>query len=152
MWQVYVRLCVIDLALRVAAHIRLAGASPGVLDFLDSIKVSRRGAYLNKRRDEAGLPLECFAELAGVSSSAVEAWLYHGARPSDDRLVGIAKALASKGEPSEWQGIARELRRFYWMSDVSRILGDYIGAETVGEIVGRLHKYDSLVKRLCRSN
>ena len=145
MWQVYVRLCVIDLALRVAAHIRLAGASPGVLDFLDSIKVSRRGAYLNKRRDEAGLPLECFAELAGVSSSAVEAWLYHGARPSDDRLVGIAKALASKGEPSEWQGIARELRRFYWMSDVSRILGDYIGAETVGEIVGRLHKYSALV-------
>ena len=147
-WQVYVRLSVIDLALRVAAHIRLAGASPRVLDFLDWISVSHRGKYLNKRRDEAGLPLECFAELARVSSSTVEAWLYQGARPSDDRLVGIAKALASKGEPSEWQGIASELRRLYWISDVSRILGDYIGVEAVGEIVGRLHQYSALASQI----
>ncbi len=143
-WQAYVRLCAIDLALRIAAHIHLAGASPSALDFLNWTNVKRRGEYLNKKRGEAGLTLDLFAEFADVSNSTVEAWLYHGVRPLDDHLVGIAKVLGSKEEASKWQGIARELRRLYWTSDVAAVLEEFIGTEAVEEIIGRIHWYSSL--------
>ena len=144
-WQTYLRLCAIDLALRVAAHIHLAGASPTALNFLEWTSVDRRAAYLNKRRSEAGLSLECFAELAGVFNSTVEAWVYNGVRPSDKRLVRIAQALGSKGEPSEWQEIARELRRLYGVGQVAATLKEYIGTEAVGQIIGRVGRYASLL-------
>ena len=144
-WQTYLRLCAIDLALRVAAHIHLAGASPTALDFLEWTSVDRRGEYLNKRRSEAGLSLECFAELAGVSNSTVEAWVYHGVRPFDERLMRIAKALGSKGEHSEWHEIARELRRLYWTGDVAGVVKEFIGTEAVGQIIGRMGRYATLL-------
>ena len=144
-WQTYLRLCAIDLALRVAAHIHLAGASPSALDFLDWTGVDRRGAYLNKRRSEAGLSLDCFAELADVYNSTVEAWLYHGVRPSNERLVRIAKALGPKGESAEWHEIARELRRLYWTSDVAGVVEEFIGTEAATQIIGRMGRYASLL-------
>lgn len=146
-WQAYVRLAAIDLAVRVAADIHLAGASPTVLDFLDWTSVSCRGAYLNNKRSEAGVTLNCFVEAVGVNDKTVEAWLYHGARPSDENLARIATALASKGEPSEQCHLARELRVLYWTSDVARILERFIATEAVGEIVGQLRRYASLVYR-----
>ena len=144
-WQTYLRLCAIDLALRIAAHIHLAGASPNALDFLDWTRVDRRGEFLNRKRSEAGLSLEWFAELACASSSTMEAWVYSGVRPSDEHLVNIAKALASKGESSEWHGIARELRRLYWTGEVAAILEEYIGSESVAETIGRIRRYVSLL-------
>jgi len=144
-WQTYLRLCAIDLAMRIAAHIHLTGASPNALDFLDWVGVDRRGEYLNNKRSEAGLSLERFAELADASSSTVEAWVYNGVRPSDKHLVGIAQAQASKDEPSEWRGITRELRRLYWTGDVAAILEEYIGSESVAETLSRIRQYVSLL-------
>ena len=144
-WQTYLRLCAIDLAMRFSAHIHLTGASTDALDFLDWVGVDRRGEYLNRKRSEAGLSLECFAELAGVYSSTVEAWVYNGVRPSDRHLVEIAKALASKDESPEWRGIARELRRLYWTGEVAAILEEYIGSESVAETLGRIRQYVSLL-------
>ena len=57
-WESYVRLAVIDLALRVAAHLHLAGSSPAALDLLGSVSVGSRGDYLNMKRQQAGISLE----------------------------------------------------------------------------------------------
>ena len=46
--RAYVRLAAIDLALRAAAHIHIAGASLNTLEILDWASTSRRGEYLNK--------------------------------------------------------------------------------------------------------
>lgn len=143
-WQAYVRLAAIDLAVRVAAHVHFAGASPAVLDFLDCTSLNRRGAFLNNKRSKAGLTLNGFVEAVGVNDKAAEAWLYHGARPSDENLARIATALASKGEPSKQCHVVRELRVLYWTSDVARMLGRFIGTEAVSEIVGQLRRYASL--------
>ncbi|MDE2930436.1 MAG: hypothetical protein OXQ27_05870 [Chloroflexota bacterium] len=146
-WQAYVRLAVIDLALRVAAHIHLVGASLTVLDLLNWINVNRRGAYLNSKRSKVGISLNSFVEAVEVNDKTVEAWLYHGARPSDENLARIATALASKSEPSERNRLVRDLRALYWISDVAEILEQFIGTEAVGEIVGQLRRYASLVYR-----
>ena len=144
-WQTFLRLAAIDLALRAAAHVRLAGASPDALEFLNWASVNRRGQYLNKKRADAELPLFAFAEAVGVSDNAAQAWLYHGARPTDDNLVGIARALASNAESDESNQLLRELRKLYWVSDVAEILGGFIGDEAVDEMLIHLHRYTSLL-------
>ena len=144
-WRAYVRLAAIDLALRAAAHLHIAGASPASLEFLEFASAARRGEYLNGKRADAGQPLDDFAEAAGVTDNAAQAWLYDGARPTDDHLAGIALALASDAEPDERNRFLRELRKLYWVSDVAEILGGFIGLDAMDEIIGRLHRYASVL-------
>ena len=142
-WETHVRLLAIDLALRAAALMRLMGTTPAVLDFLDWISVECRGAYLNEKRSEAGLSSYDFTESVGVSKSAVEAWLYRGARPRDENLVKIAKALSSGRESSENAQVLSELRRLYVTSALVNLLEEYIGSESASEALGRLRRYAS---------
>ena len=140
-WRAYVRLAAIDLALRAAAHLHIAGASPAALEFLEFASVGRRGECLNGKRAEAGIPLDDFAEAVGVSDNAAQAWLYDGARPTDGHLACIATALAADVETEDRNRLLRELRRLYWVSDVAEVLGGFIGMDEADEIVGRLHRY-----------
>ena len=140
-WQTYARLAAIDLALRVAALLRLAGASQTALDFLDWTSASRRGAYLNKKRIEARLSLMRFAELVGVTDNTVEAWVYRGTRPTDEHIVGIGRALTADGDTEGRNRVVRELRRLHWISDIVEILVRHIGTEAVASIVDRLRRY-----------
>ena len=140
-WEAYVRLAVIDLAIRVAAHIHLAGSSPAALDLLDSVSMGSRGDYLNRKRQQAGISLERLAEAVCVTDNAVDAWMYHGIRPSNENLARIAETLASRTEGSNAAGISLELRALYWLSDMAALLTEHIGVEAVDEAIGRLRRY-----------
>ena len=140
-WAAYVRLAVIDLALRLAAYLHLAGSSPAALDLLGSTDRTARGGYLNRKRKQAGLTLDGLAEEVEVSKNTVDAWMYHGARPTNDNLVRIAEVLATKTEGSNPSGIALELQSLYWISDVASLLAEHIGAKAVDDAIGRLHRY-----------
>ena len=80
-WGVYVRLAVIDLALRVAAHLHLAGSSPATLDLLGWASRTARQAYLNQKRRQAGLSRKDVVDEIRVNDNTFDAWMYHGARP-----------------------------------------------------------------------
>ena len=149
-WQAYVRLAAIDLALRAAAHLQISGASPDGLEFLDFVSVGRLGEYLNRKRSDAGLSLNDLAEAACVTDNPAQAWLYDGARPTDDHLSAIAKAfiakaLAPDSESDECDRLLRELRLLYWVSDMSEVLGSFMGISAMDEIIGRLHRYSVLL-------
>ena len=137
----YVRLAVIDLALRVAAHLHLAGSSPAALDLLGCANRAARGDYLNQKRQQAAISLEDLAQRVGVGNNTVDAWMYHGARPSDDNLEKTAQVLADNIEGSNPSGIALELRALYWISDVAGLLEEHIGAEAGDVAIGRLRLY-----------
>ena len=140
-WEAYVRLAVIDLALRVAAHLHLVGASPEALELLNSVSVDTRGDFLNQKRRQTSLTLEDLAEALDVTDHTVDAWLYDGTRPSNDNLTKLAGTLAERIEGSDAASVGLELRALYWVSDVAALLAEHIGAAAVAEIVGRLHKY-----------
>ena len=142
-WRAYVRLAAIDLALRAAAHLHIAGASPASLGFLEFSSAGRRGEYLNGKRAGVGISLHDFAEAAGVVDNTAQAWLYDGVRPSDGHLAGIASALAPDAEAEERNRFLRELRMLYWVSEVAEVLGGFIGMDAVDEITGRMHRYAS---------
>ena len=144
-WRAYFRLAAIDLALRAAAHIHIAGASADALQFLLWVSVDHRGQYLNRKRREAGVSLSTLAESARVSDNTVEAWVYEGARPSDDNLASVTRALVPTADPDQCDRLLREFRKLYWTSDVAGILSELIGPESANEIVSRMHRYASLL-------
>ena len=89
-----------------------------------------------------------FAEVAGVSVNAAEAWLYNDVRPSNNNLTGIAKALTPASRASEGKVLRRELKRLYWASDLAELLAEYIGTEAVADVVRRLRQYVTLAHRI----
>lgn len=139
-WEAYVRLAVVDLALRVAAHLHLAGSSPSALDFLGHIDQKGRGDYLNEKRRQAGLTLEDLAAKVEVDDHTVDSWMYKGTRPTDDHVSKTAEVMA-KAEGSMTSVIALELRALYWASDVAALLSEHIGSQAVDDSIGRLHLY-----------
>ena len=147
-WEAFVRLAVIDLALRVAAHLHLSGASPAALDLLNWTTVGARGEFLNHKRRQTPLTLEELAEAVDVANHTVQAWMYDGARPSHDNLTKLAETLADHTEGSNAADIARELRALYWISDVATLLAERIGDSAVYEVVGRLRKYSEETYRV----
>ena len=138
-WNAYMRLAVIDVALRLAAYLHLAGSSPAVLDFLGYCSREARGDFLNQKRRRAGISLEHLAKGVDVDDHTVDNWIYHGARPSDDNLRKISEVLADSIEGSTASGIALELRSLYWISDVGGLLAEHVEAEAVVEAIRRLH-------------
>ena len=140
-WEAFVRLAVIDLSLRVAAHLHLSGSSPAVLNLLNWASRKGRGDFLNVKRQNASLSLEDLAEAVGVYDNTVDAWMYHGARPSNDNLAKLAETLAVKIEGSNPSDISLELRALYWISDVAGLLAEHTGVEAVDDAIGRLHRY-----------
>ena len=147
-WEAFVRLAVIDLALRVAAHLHLAGTSPAALTLLDWATVAARGEFLNQKRRQTPLTLEDLAEALGVTDNTVDAWMYDGARPSNDNLANLAQTLAEHIEGSGTASIALELRALYWISDGAELLAEHIGDAAVGEVVGQLRKYSEETYRM----
>ena len=142
-WQAYLRLTVIDLALRVGAYMHLRGESDATLDFLDWISVSRRGSYLNQKRRDAGVSsIGGLAELVGVHENTAENWVYQGASPTDENLMRIGRALTPSGDPHEL--VVRDLRRLYWISELSETLAKYVGVKAVEDMAVRLRRYASL--------
>ena len=140
-WEPYVRLAVVDLAFRVAAHLHLAGSSPSALDLLSHIDQKGRGDYLNRKRRRAGLTLEDLAAKVKVDDHTVDSWMYKGARPTDDNLAKTAEVMASKTEGSMTSDVALELRALYWVSDVAALLSEHIGSQAVDDAIGRLRRY-----------
>ena len=131
-WAAYVRLTVIDLAIRLAAHLHLTGSSPSALELLDWTTRTARGSYLNQKRIQAGLSLERLAEKLNVDDHTVDAWMYQGARPSDDNIVKIGEQLGSRGGLPDTQILVRDLRALYWLSDVVDLLAEHISARGGG--------------------
>ena len=142
-WRGYIRIAIIDLALRIAAHLHLTGTSPDVLDFLEATSNERRSRYLNDMRKEAGVTLESLRSSAKVTRNTVDAWMYNGVRPNDENLRRIATALSQNDGGSEPSQVLQELRRLYWVSDLVKILEELIGPEDVADLLSHLRRYTS---------
>ena len=70
--------------------------------------------------------------------------MYHGARPSDQNLVALAKALAMDGDSSRQVHLLAELRRFFWASDLLELLSEHLDPGVVEALLGRFRNYAEL--------
>ena len=140
-WATYARLATIDLALRTAAYLHLAGLPTNALTLLGLVKSDTKGRFLNEKRTSAGVSLESLASEVEVSDNTVDAWMYKAARPRDYYIPKIAKALASGEDISAVAAMTSEIRRFYWLCDVTGLLAQHVGTDAIGNMLGRLQQY-----------
>ena len=131
----------IDLALRVAAQLHLAGSTPSALHLLGYIDQKGQGDYLDKKRQRTRLTLEDLAAKVEVDDHTVDSWMYNRTRPSDDNVVKMAEVMAGKTGGSTATDIALELRALYWVSDVAALLSEHIGDRAADEVIGKLRRY-----------
>lgn len=140
-WAAYVRLAVIDLAIRVAAYLHLSGSTPESLELLTYTSRADRGGFLNQKRQQAGLTLESLAQRAEVDDHTVDGWMYQGARPTSDNIFRLARVLADSIDEANAQSIGLELQALYWVSDVAELLAEYIGYESARNVIRRLRLF-----------
>ena len=140
-WTAYLRLASIDLALRVAASLHVAGAPPDAPRMLDWLDRTRRGQFLNQLRKASGVSLEGLAAQVGVTDNALDAWMYDGVRPSDQNLMALATSLSLDRDSSAQSQLLAELRQFYWASDLVELVKENLNSETAENLLERLRTY-----------
>ena len=132
----YLRLATVDLSLRYAALLHLAGLpapESGTPLWADAQGGALYLRELLKRCGREGPPRVKFAELMEVSLNTVDDWLDKGVRPRPDRLDKIGEHLAPFVEGMDARAISGALRLHYGLSEICDKLAQYVGLETVIE-------------------
>ena len=87
-WGTFVRLAVIDLSLRIAAHLHLSRIVRQQCWISSTGRTARPGEIFSTGSASMHpLSLEDLAEEVGVDDNTVDVWMYRGARPSNDNLA-----------------------------------------------------------------
>lgn len=113
----YLRLVTVDISIRIVAALWLTGGAAPMSGTPSWAKESGFGGYLNELRRSAGVTRDALASKVSVSRQAVDGWLDGGARPKDEHLALIARAL-SGAKHGDVDGLEAELRRGYFLQEL----------------------------------
>ena len=141
----YLRLAVIDLALRATAVLWLSDMSTpgeGTPDWVESNSGSEFLKSLLNRCRPPGVTRETFSEKLDVSNT-VDSWLDKGARPHIEHLEGIARELAPRTNDVDETSLMGQLRRHYAFSAICDLLSTHLGRDAVIELAEVLTRYTS---------
>lgn len=134
----YLRLTTIDLALRYAALMRLAGLPEPSERF--PLWAEERGGGLCLRellqRCKPHVPTRLeLAETLGVSLNTVDAWLDGNVRPRSKHLIRLCDALAPFVSEMDSRAIQGRLRLHYGIFDILKEISHHVGRDAVSETV-----------------
>ncbi len=144
---VYLRLLVIEVALRAGALLRLTGSDvppDGTPDWARRDgQASQLRSLMNwstprPKRVELEVRLE-------VHQHSVDAWLAGKSRPTEENIAVLAEEFADRIEGSSAKVIAQQLRRHYALHDLAARLATRIGWEEMEALGARLFRYTRLV-------
>ena len=132
----YLRLAVIDIALRVSAIAKSTGVPPPGEDAPSWSLIKGKGQVLRELMKElrGKVTREDLAEHLGVSNNTLDQWLSGKSRPANERLVRVAQEFAellSAVDPNE---LISRLKRHYGLCDLCDILAVRVGRESVIEL------------------
>ena len=96
----FLRLVVVDLALRAFALLRLSGLQPPSPTTPLWAEPNGGGKLLRRLTERAGLTRERLASCLNVSDTAVDNWLDGKNRPTPENIVAIAEVLARCSQDS----------------------------------------------------
>ena len=142
----YLRLAMIDLALRTSAVIWLAGLPPP--NERTPLWAKDRGGaeYLRqllKRCGEAGPTRDQLAERLGVSYNTVDNWLDTDTRPSRSNINGIAKELSPHLSGVDLETLERHLHFHYALCSICDLLSAHLGRDEVIDLATALVRFTS---------
>ena len=142
----YLRLAVIDLALRTTASLWLAEMPTPAEGTPSWTESSKRGEFLKSLLDRCGAQRptrEKFSEVLNVSVNTVDDWLDSGVRPHIDHLDKVAYELSLRIDGGDETSLRGQLRRHYAYTAICDLLTEHLGREAVVELAEALTKYTS---------
>ena len=120
----YLRLCVLDLAIRCAAALLIKGNTPDEEPSLWASKQGR-GALLKELQKRSGKTRDDLIVFLEMNENSIDGWLDGQHRPADDNLQWISSRFGELlGEDPD--RLLRELRRHYALNDLMRLLAGHM--------------------------
>ena len=143
----FLRLVVVDLALRSFALLRLSGLQPPSPTTPLWAEPNGGGKLLRRLTERAGLTRERLASCLNVSDTAVDNWLDGKNRPTPENIVAIAEALARCNQDSTVRQLEVEIHRHFVLAHIADLLVPWIGRDHVIDLSGSLVRFIWMITR-----
>ena len=134
----FLRIVVVDLAVRVFALMKLAGREPGKEEVPLWAQENGGGKMLRALTQQAGFSRERLAARLGVSDNAVDNWLDGNNCPTPQHIDAIANALASRISDSNAPDMSQRIHRQFAFARLADLIAMLIGREQVIELSSAL--------------
>ena len=134
----FLRIVVVDLAVRVFALMRLAGLEPGKDEVPLWAQENGGGKMLRALTQQAGFSRERLAAHLGVSDNAMDNWLDGNNYPTPQHIDAIANALASQISDSNALDMSQRIHRQFAFARMADLIAMLIGREQVIELSSAL--------------
>ena len=141
----FLRLIVVDLALRIGAALRLAELKPTETRTPSWAEENAGGMLLRSLAEEARLTRETLAELAAVSDNSIDNWLDGKTRPNPEHTSTLARLLGERIRGTRAEGLETSIRREFALAHISDLLTLRIGRESVIELSSAMFRFARLV-------
>ena len=142
----YLRLAVIDLALRTSAVLRLTEAATPDEGMPLWAKEKGGATYLRQLLEKCGESRPTRDELADrldVSNNAVDNWLDTNTRPSRSNIDMVAEELAPRIPDIDVKTLRGQLYRHYGLCALCDLLAEHVGREAVIDLAEALVRFTS---------
>ena len=137
----FLRLVVIDLALRVFAFARLAGIDPPDPVTPTWAQDGSQQQILRHLVSSAGLTREQLADRLGTSDTSIDNWLDGKVRPTRKNVAAIAEALADGGSDTKARHLEHEIQRQFTLAHLADLLAPVIGRIRVLDLSAALYRF-----------
>lgn len=141
----FLRLVVVDLALRVFASARLAGIDPPDAVTPNWAKVDSQQRILRCLVSNAGLTREQLADRLGISDTSVDNWLDGKVRPTRKNVTAIATALAKGSTDTKVRQLEHDILRHLALAHLTDLLAGVIGRTRVLDLSAALYRFANLI-------
>ena len=141
----FIRIVIVDLALRTFAVIRLAEIEPYKPDTPLWAEDNGGGKLLRALTDEARLTRSQLAARVGVTDRAVDNWLDGHNSPTPENISAIANALAGMISGVNSEHLELRIRRHFAFARIADMVASLIGREKALELSEALVRFVWLI-------
>ena len=134
----FLRLVIVDLALRLFALVRLNLVDLPMVEPPTWVFENGIGKILRQHLRQAGLTRYQLAARLGVSNTSVDNWFDGLNRPSAGNVTALAEELASIGCGRGTGELRRELNRQFSLASIADLLAGGIGRDRVIELTAKV--------------
>lgn len=143
----FLRLVVVDLALRAFALLRLSGVKPPRPTTPLWAEANGGGQLLRRLTARAGLTREQLASCLNGSDTAVDNWMDGKNRPTPENIVTIAEVLARCTQDATAKQLELEIHRHFTLAHIADLLVPWIGRKQLIDLSASLVRFIWLITR-----
>ena len=137
----FLRIVVIDVAVRVFALLRLAGLEPSTPDTPSWAQENGGGKLLRRLATKSELTRDQLAARLEVSYTSIDNWLDGKVRPTPENIAALADVFASRIANSSQAQLEQDIHRQFTFAHLADLLEPWIGRDQVIDLATTLVRF-----------